>query len=200
MAGFQCNRALLNISHLFFTNDNFLFSKASKNNRRATRTMLDKYVKVSDQVINFNKSSICVSKSIGRVERRFLAKIVVVRLVDCHERGWNIPLIRAYFVKEDVENYFSLPIALYRIDDLMIKHFDKGGVYYVQSGYKVGWELETRKSVSGTNAVKVTAKSENFHLENLSQLDSYDCESFYEKNVDGFSLSVLLKEARIHPP
>ncbi|KAK3221803.1 hypothetical protein Dsin_008828 [Dipteronia sinensis] len=91
MAGFQCIRAGPNISHLFFADDCLLFSKASEKDCRTIKYVLDAYAKVSGQIINFKKSSLCVSKSIMDLKGRNLADIVGVRLVDCHAHYLGLP-------------------------------------------------------------------------------------------------------------
>ncbi|KAI9168894.1 hypothetical protein LWI28_003524 [Acer negundo] len=89
--GFQYNRAGSNISHLFFIDDCLLYSWPTEKDSRTTKAVLDLYAKVSGQIINFSKSSMCVSKSNKREEGRRLADMVGVRLVDCHERYLGLP-------------------------------------------------------------------------------------------------------------
>ncbi|KAK2642462.1 hypothetical protein Ddye_024225 [Dipteronia dyeriana] len=68
--------------------------------------------------------------------------------------GWNVPLIKASFFEDDVEKILGLPIASTRTDDIMIWHFDKGGHYSVQNGYKVSQEIEKKVSPSSNKCVE----------------------------------------------
>ena len=79
------------ISHLFFTNDSLLFAKANNRNCKTVRRILVDYEIASGQVVNFNKSAICTSKSVSRVIGDRLANIVGVKLVKCRERYLGLP-------------------------------------------------------------------------------------------------------------
>ncbi|KAK2634246.1 hypothetical protein Ddye_029038 [Dipteronia dyeriana] len=66
ISGFKCIRFTPIISHLFFTDDSLLFSKASCKECVVLRGISDNYMKAFGQVVNFNKSDICVSKSTSK--------------------------------------------------------------------------------------------------------------------------------------
>ncbi|KAK2664384.1 hypothetical protein Ddye_002958 [Dipteronia dyeriana] len=89
--GFKCSKCRPEISHLFFTDDSLLFTKANVANCTAMRKVLDIYVKASGQVVNFSKSALCVSPSISIAEAERLATTVGIKLVDCHDRYLGLP-------------------------------------------------------------------------------------------------------------
>ncbi|KAK2642401.1 hypothetical protein Ddye_024164 [Dipteronia dyeriana] len=89
--GFKCSCGGPTISHLFFTDDSLLFSKANDTNCKAVKIVLENYSMASGQLVNFNKSAICVSLSISASEGKRLASIVGVNLVECHEKYLGLP-------------------------------------------------------------------------------------------------------------
>ncbi|KAK2640821.1 hypothetical protein Ddye_022584 [Dipteronia dyeriana] len=91
MTGIQCNRAGPNISYLFFADDSLLFSLAIEIDCKTISVVLDDYAKEFGHVINFNKSSIYVSKAIKRSEGRALADMVGIKFVECHEQYLGLP-------------------------------------------------------------------------------------------------------------
>ncbi|KAK3222269.1 hypothetical protein Dsin_009294 [Dipteronia sinensis] len=91
IAGFTCSRGGSKITHLFFANDSMLFSRASKRGCLAFKKILDCYAIASGQVVNFQKSAICVSRKVPRHYALVLAGILGVTLVKCHERYLGLP-------------------------------------------------------------------------------------------------------------
>ncbi|KAK2659781.1 hypothetical protein Ddye_006314 [Dipteronia dyeriana] len=86
LSGFRCKQPGPNISHLFFMDDNLLFSEASENECRTILQLLDDYSDAYGQVINFDKLAMCFSKNISWEEGERLASVVGVKHVKCHER------------------------------------------------------------------------------------------------------------------
>ncbi|KAK2659344.1 hypothetical protein Ddye_005877 [Dipteronia dyeriana] len=80
LTGFQCCRSDPKITHLFFTDDNMIFTRASKKDCRAIKSMLDIYSTASRQVINFQKSAICLSKGVSRHRAISHANILGVQI------------------------------------------------------------------------------------------------------------------------
>ncbi|KAK2664585.1 hypothetical protein Ddye_003159 [Dipteronia dyeriana] len=68
--------------------------------------------------------------------------------------GWNVPLIHASFLKDDVDTILSMPTSSSLMDDSLFWHFNRSGVYSVRSGYKVGKSLVCRESSSSSNALE----------------------------------------------
>ncbi|KAK3218164.1 hypothetical protein Dsin_012134 [Dipteronia sinensis] len=72
----------------------FLLNGVACNNLRPTRAIhdiLDVYHMASGQRVNFNKSSICVSKSVFKREADRLTGVLCIRLVHCHDRYLGLP-------------------------------------------------------------------------------------------------------------
>ncbi|KAK3229242.1 hypothetical protein Dsin_001123 [Dipteronia sinensis] len=91
MVGFRCSREGPKISHLFFTDDSLLFTRASERDCRTIKRILDDYASASGQVVNFQKLAMCVSKRVNRQRATGLARLLGVQLVRCHERYLGLP-------------------------------------------------------------------------------------------------------------
>ncbi|KAK3225473.1 hypothetical protein Dsin_005335 [Dipteronia sinensis] len=76
ISGFKCSRKGPNISHLFFADDNLIFTKADDNNCLEVRKVLETYSSASGQLVNYGKSAMCFSASISDREGDRLASIV----------------------------------------------------------------------------------------------------------------------------
>ncbi|XP_019155723.1 PREDICTED: uncharacterized protein LOC109152478 [Ipomoea nil] len=65
------------VSHLFFADDSLLFFKANIREANVVKQCLVRYEKLSGQVVNYNKSSICFSRNTQHMAR--------TQVADCHE-------------------------------------------------------------------------------------------------------------------
>ncbi|KAK3217704.1 hypothetical protein Dsin_011674 [Dipteronia sinensis] len=84
--GFQCSRFGPTITYLFFLRVIvYYFLKRQVHIVLRYVGVLDVYARASKQVINFAKSALCASASMGGEECERLAVILGVRVVDCHE-------------------------------------------------------------------------------------------------------------------
>ncbi|KAK3222306.1 hypothetical protein Dsin_009331 [Dipteronia sinensis] len=81
-----------------------LFSNATTTNCATIRRILEEYAAASGQVITFDKSAVCMSKSVRHVDGWGLANIISVKLVQCHERLIKTPTTLASRVIKD--SYF----------------------------------------------------------------------------------------------
>ncbi|KAK3228881.1 hypothetical protein Dsin_000762 [Dipteronia sinensis] len=86
LASFKCSRSGPTISHLFFTYDSLIFAKANDANCVEGRRVLNNYDLASKQLVNFDKSPLCVSPSLSAEEGNKLVSIVGMKLVDCHDK------------------------------------------------------------------------------------------------------------------
>ncbi|KAK3230420.1 hypothetical protein Dsin_002301 [Dipteronia sinensis] len=91
LSGFKCSRSGPSISHLFFADDSLFFSKATRKDCLVLKRILDDYASASGQVVNFNKSALCVSNSVSSTVATELANVIGVNLVPCHERYLGLP-------------------------------------------------------------------------------------------------------------
>ncbi|KAI9185039.1 hypothetical protein LWI28_003582 [Acer negundo] len=181
----------------------FLFARMASKDCEVIKGILDDYGLASGQAVNFNKSVLCVSKSVSKVEGARLASILGVKLIDCHERylglpsfassnkkhllgiggfldrlplqfspppkldqfatvssllsptgGWNISLVRDFFLKEDADAILSLPTGSVQIVDDLLWHYKKSSCYSVRSGYKIGCEKLSLASSSGLGCLE----------------------------------------------
>ncbi|KAK2656773.1 hypothetical protein Ddye_009825 [Dipteronia dyeriana] len=89
--GFRCDRSGPMISHLFFADDTLLFTGASAKDCLAIRNILGVYSRASGQQVNFEKSSMCVSKGISSSVGDRLARLICVQHVRCLDRYLGIP-------------------------------------------------------------------------------------------------------------
>ncbi|KAK3200123.1 hypothetical protein Dsin_023538 [Dipteronia sinensis] len=103
ITSFRCNRDGPAVTHLFFANDSLLFTKANEVNCVAIRTLLEVYANASGQVINFNKSAMCVSPSYSASVGERLVSVMGITLVDCHENYLGIPC----FTGRNKRNFFA---------------------------------------------------------------------------------------------
>ncbi|KAK2657967.1 hypothetical protein Ddye_011019 [Dipteronia dyeriana] len=89
--GFRCDRSGPVISHLFFAYDSLLFTGASAKDCLAIRNILGVYSRASGQQVNFEKSSMCVSKGVSSSVGDRLARLIGVQCVRCLDKCLGIP-------------------------------------------------------------------------------------------------------------
>ena len=53
--------------------------------------MLDTYARISGQLVNYDKSAVCVSPSFSRDEGLNFAAVMGMKLVECHEKYLGLP-------------------------------------------------------------------------------------------------------------
>ncbi|KAK2638598.1 hypothetical protein Ddye_026393 [Dipteronia dyeriana] len=136
LAGFRCSRREPKITHLFFTDDSMIFTKASEKDCRSLKCILDCYAEASRQVVNFQKSTICVTMRVSRGRAENLAGILSVCMVECHEQlklDRQVHLCgKALF---GVKNCLRKARDKELVRDSLIWHFDKMGIFSVKSAY-----------------------------------------------------------------
>ncbi|KAK2650769.1 hypothetical protein Ddye_018258 [Dipteronia dyeriana] len=145
--------------------DSLLFSKASRKEYVALRGILDAYSKASGQVVNFNKSSICVNKSAGKGEGARLDGIIGVRLVECHERHLGLPSFASRNKMQlftDIKNRVWEKVCGWnnmRLSAGGKEHYENSETYSIRSGYKVGCHMAQLASSSGLNSLESWRKA-----------------------------------------
>ncbi|KAK2645062.1 hypothetical protein Ddye_020257 [Dipteronia dyeriana] len=103
LAGFRCSRGGPKITHLFFTDDSMLFTKASKRDCLTIKCVLDCYASASSQVVNFQKSMLFVSIRVSRQRGEALANVLGVHFIACHVRYIGLPS----FVGQNKKEFFN---------------------------------------------------------------------------------------------
>ncbi|XP_024172006.1 uncharacterized protein LOC112178017 [Rosa chinensis] len=84
------------ISHLFFADDSFIFSKAEITDILCMRDIFQKYEHMSGQQINYEKSCISFSKNVPRWKQDDLARVLGVTRVDKHDKYLGLPTELSY--------------------------------------------------------------------------------------------------------
>lgn len=74
----KITRRAPSICHLFFSYDSFIFCKASNEEARDAKDILDNYSELSVQLVNFSKCTIFLSKGANSKKCYTLAKILGV--------------------------------------------------------------------------------------------------------------------------
>ncbi|XP_024190126.1 uncharacterized protein LOC112194101 [Rosa chinensis] len=98
--GVEICRGAPSISHLFFTDDSFIFFKAEVSDCIALKGILKDYEFASGQQVNYQKSCISFSKNVELVFQDELASILRVTRVDKHDKYLGLPTEISYS-KED---------------------------------------------------------------------------------------------------
>jgi hypothetical protein len=104
IAGFRCSMHGPKITHLLFADDSMVFTKASVRDCQSIKSVLSLYACASGQVVNYQKSAMCVSKGVAKRRAIGLARIVGVRLVACHDRYLGLPSFAGRNKKEIFSN------------------------------------------------------------------------------------------------
>ncbi|KAK2640685.1 hypothetical protein Ddye_028480 [Dipteronia dyeriana] len=88
---FRCSMVEPKITHLFFYDDSLLFYRTKEKDCHTFQRILDIYARASGHVVNFHKSTVCVSKMVSHSRAVSLARNLGVQLVGCHERYLGLP-------------------------------------------------------------------------------------------------------------
>ncbi|KAK3219217.1 hypothetical protein Dsin_013187 [Dipteronia sinensis] len=86
-----CLRSCPVISHLFFLDDIIIFSEATTRDCLAINNILNVYSRAFGQLINFEKSWLCVSILVLNTDGNWLASLIGVRWVRLHKRYLGLP-------------------------------------------------------------------------------------------------------------
>ncbi|KAK3189610.1 hypothetical protein Dsin_029171 [Dipteronia sinensis] len=91
LSGFKCSQKGQILYHIFFADDSLIFPKANEANCVAIREILVVYAMASGQVVNLNKSAMCINPFTSAANGVKLASIVGVNLVNCLDRYLGLP-------------------------------------------------------------------------------------------------------------
>ncbi|KAL0290929.1 UNVERIFIED_CONTAM: putative mitochondrial protein [Sesamum calycinum] len=80
-------------SHLLLVDDTIIFGIAREEAMLAIKRILRLFGQASEQEVNFEKSSMVVSRNVGDMEKRRMANILGVMLVPRHEKYLGLPTI-----------------------------------------------------------------------------------------------------------
>ncbi|CAL1369949.1 unnamed protein product [Linum trigynum] len=83
------------ISHLFFTDDSYLFFRGSLQECENLIEVLNEYEELGGQKVNLSKSAVCFSKNISLPDQEFLGTILGVGAVGVHDKYLGIPTLIA---------------------------------------------------------------------------------------------------------
>lgn len=72
-----------------------------------------------------------------------LGDAALVRSLVTESGRWNSQLIRESFLANEVDAILSLTLSATTMDNSLIWHFEKFGLYYVRSGYNLGCVLRS---------------------------------------------------------
>ncbi|KAI5339194.1 hypothetical protein L3X38_018466 [Prunus dulcis] len=89
--GVNLCRGALSVSHLFFTDDSFLFLRANRQDCEQLSIIFQKYEMVSSQKIHLEKSCVSFSNNIDHTDQDNLAAVLGVRRVDQHDVYLGLP-------------------------------------------------------------------------------------------------------------
>ncbi|KAL0308867.1 UNVERIFIED_CONTAM: hypothetical protein Sradi_5829000 [Sesamum radiatum] len=91
--GVAIARGAPRISHLLFVDDTIIFGIAREEAMLVIKRILRLFGQASEQEVNFEKSSMVVSRNVGDMEKRRMANILGVMLVPRHEKYLGLPTI-----------------------------------------------------------------------------------------------------------
>ena len=91
------------VSHLFFADDCFLFFKASESEARLIKHILAAYGQGSEQLVNFNKSSISFSSNVHENVTRLICSILEVNVTV----NYGVYLGLPFFIGRNKTQVFS---------------------------------------------------------------------------------------------
>ncbi|KAK2635044.1 hypothetical protein Ddye_029836 [Dipteronia dyeriana] len=179
--GYWCGSTRPFISYLFFVGDSLLLARANNEDCKAIKQTFDVYVATSGQVVNFNKSALCIKDRIwqrvrGSHNRLFSSYGKEILLKDVVQSistfaislfwlpngliknihrlcRWNEQLIRSSFLTDEADAIISLSLGFSQTEDSLLWHFEKSGAYTVKSGYRFGRMLLFWEVPSGSNSI-----------------------------------------------
>ncbi|KAK3221344.1 hypothetical protein Dsin_008369, partial [Dipteronia sinensis] len=93
ISGFKCVHVGPTVTHMLFADDSLLSGKETKAKCATIRDMLDMYTRASSQMVNYRKSTMCVSPNFSKQMGTQMAAVLGVLLVDCHERYLGLPCL-----------------------------------------------------------------------------------------------------------
>jgi hypothetical protein len=74
----------LSVSHLFFADDILVFFDENMDECQVFKRVLEIYSTTSGQIVNFNKSEVCFGRYVREMDKKRLAGLFDVRVVDNH--------------------------------------------------------------------------------------------------------------------
>ncbi|KAL6185364.1 hypothetical protein ACLB2K_041498 [Fragaria x ananassa] len=84
------------ISHLFFADDSFIFSRAEERDMLCMKDIFVTYETMSGQQINYEKSSVSFSRNVPLWKQHDLAAVLGVQRVEKHEKYLGLPIELSY--------------------------------------------------------------------------------------------------------
>lgn len=81
------------VSHLFFSNDSYMFFQASSQKCAEVRGVLDCYKKASGQEVNFQKSTVLFSKNVEVLQKAELCDLLGVVKDDGNSKHLGMPIM-----------------------------------------------------------------------------------------------------------
>ena len=122
LQGIKISRSSPAISHLFFADDSLLFFKASPQSCATIKNLIQRFSRVSGEVINFTKSAIMFSPNTPQRFKRFLRSIIGTQSteelgkylgndieVDGRSTSWFGPIVEK--IKNRVGDWSSLALS-----------------------------------------------------------------------------------------
>ncbi|XP_021761446.1 uncharacterized protein LOC110726302 [Chenopodium quinoa] len=91
--GVRASRNGPEITHLFFADDNLLFTRATRQECSIIVDILNKYEATSEQKINLEKSEVSFSKGVHLPSRITLSSILGMEMVDNHVKYLGLPTV-----------------------------------------------------------------------------------------------------------
>ncbi|XP_062017671.1 uncharacterized protein LOC133734024 [Rosa rugosa] len=83
-----------------------------------------------------------------------LEELCVADLIDQEDKVWLVDLLNELFIPGEVELIASIPLSTRLVEDRLVWHYDKKGIYNVRSGYFV-WRESKKAPVTATTSSAV---------------------------------------------